>query len=68
MKVSVTVSIGVTAAAESGDCRDGLLKRADDALYSAKTAGRNRVVTRLPDLPPIALASLGQRNDEMTKS
>jgi two-component system cell cycle response regulator len=68
MKVPVTVSIGVTAAAEAGDCRDGLLKRADDALYSAKTAGRNRVVTRLADLPPIALASLGQRNDEMTKS
>ncbi len=64
VKVAVTISIGVTAAAEGGDCRERLLKRADDALYDAKAAGRNRIVTRLADLPPIALASLAQRNDE----
>jgi two-component system, cell cycle response regulator len=67
-KVPVTVSIGVTAFAEGCDCRDGLLKRADDALYSAKTAGRNRVVTRPADLPPIPPAPLGRGNDGMTKS
>jgi two-component system, cell cycle response regulator len=50
IKVAVTVSIGVTAAAEGGDSREGLLKRADDALYSAKNAGRNRVVVIQP--PP----------------
>ena len=42
-QVHVTISIGVTAATEGGDHRDRLLKRADDALYSAKTAGRNCV-------------------------
>ena len=63
VKVAVTVSIGVTAAVEGGDCRDQLLKRADDALYDAKAAGRNRIVTRLAELGPIALASLAQRND-----
>jgi two-component system cell cycle response regulator len=60
VKVAVTISIGVTAAAEGGDCRERLLKRADDALYDAKSAGRNRIVTRLADSPPIALASLAQ--------
>ncbi len=64
VKVAVTVSIGVTAAAGDGDCRERLLKRADDALYAAKTAGRNRVVTRVAELPPNVLASLAQRNDE----
>ena len=60
VKVAVTISIGVTVAAEGGDCRERLLKRADDALYDAKSAGRNRIVTRLADSPPIALASLAQ--------
>jgi two-component system, cell cycle response regulator len=64
IKRVVTVSIGVTAAAEGGDCREELLKRADDALYDAKTAGRNRVVTRLGALPAIDLSSLAQTNDK----
>jgi two-component system, cell cycle response regulator len=42
--LSITISIGVAAAGESGDKLDDLLKRADDALYAAKNAGRNRVV------------------------
>jgi len=46
-KLAVTISIGVAAAIATGDHRDGLLKRADEALYSAKKAGRNRVITRL---------------------
>jgi two-component system, cell cycle response regulator len=41
--LSITISIGV-AATESSDKLDDLLKRADDALYAAKNAGRNRVV------------------------
>jgi two-component system, cell cycle response regulator len=45
----ITVSIGATTAIAGGDDRDRLLKRADDALYDAKTAGRNRVVLRAPD-------------------
>jgi two-component system cell cycle response regulator len=41
--VPVTVSIGV-AAARLDDTAAGLLKRADEALYRAKQAGRNRVM------------------------
>jgi len=39
---AVTVSIGVAAAAP-GDTVERLIGRADDALYRAKAAGRNRV-------------------------
>ncbi len=39
---AVTVSIGVAAAAR-GDTVERLTGRADDALYRAKAAGRNRV-------------------------
>ena len=38
----ITVSGGVAAALD-GDTRDTLLSRADEALYAAKQAGRNRV-------------------------
>ena len=47
-QVAVTISVGVAAAIEGGDHRDALLKRADDALYCAKKAGRNRVITTWP--------------------
>ncbi|HWR28651.1 MAG TPA: GGDEF domain-containing protein [Negativicutes bacterium] len=39
-----TVSIGVAGATEKDDSFDGLLLRADTALYKAKQIGRNRVV------------------------
>jgi len=42
---SVTVSIGLTAASDA-DNLDRLLHRADEALYSAKEKGRDRVETR----------------------
>ena len=41
--VAVTCSIGV-AECEAGDTIDGLLRRADVALYEAKRTGRNKVV------------------------
>ena len=41
-QMSLTVSGGVAAAVD-GDTQDSLLARADNALYSAKTAGRNCV-------------------------
>ena len=45
--VEVTVSIGV-AAARADDTASSLIKRADDALYRAKAAGRNRVMAEKP--------------------
>jgi two-component system cell cycle response regulator len=49
-KLAVTISVGVAAAIAGGDHRDRLLKRADDALYSAKSGGRNRVIIRSADI------------------
>jgi len=49
-KLAVTISVGVAAAIAGGDHSDRLLKRADDALYCAKSAGRNRVVIRSADI------------------
>jgi len=46
-ELDITISVGV-AAAEAGDDRDRLLARADEALYGAKTAGRNRVIIAWP--------------------
>lgn len=42
--LDVTISIGVAATDGADDSADSLLKRADEALYEAKRAGRNRVV------------------------
>jgi len=56
-KLSVTISIGVTATGEGDDDRDGMLKRADDALYTAKNRGRNCVVVRAPGAPPARVTS-----------
>jgi len=52
----VTISIGVAVAA-SGDTVDTLLQRADDALYEAKNAGRNKVVAEKPTRTALAAAS-----------
>jgi len=42
--LDVTVSIGVACAEHPEETAETLLKRADEALYEAKRAGRNRVV------------------------
>jgi diguanylate cyclase (GGDEF)-like protein/PAS domain S-box-containing protein len=39
----VTISLGVVQGQETGETLDDLLKRADTALYRAKSAGRDRV-------------------------
>ena len=42
-RVNVTISLGVAERVDSMEGPDDLLKAADDALYNAKRAGRNRV-------------------------
>ena len=44
-QLSITSSVGLAALEGVDDTPDALLKRADQALYSAKRDGRNRVVT-----------------------
>jgi two-component system, cell cycle response regulator len=51
--IPFTISLGVTTLhRESGVDPVGLIKRADENLYSAKRGGRNRVVPSLADLIP----------------
>lgn len=50
--ITVTISIGVAVGGRVGDTVDGLLKRADEALYAAKNSGRNRVIADRRDIPP----------------
>lgn len=49
--ISYTVSAGVAAMDDSLAGLDGLMKRADQALYAAKARGRNRVDCWTPDCP-----------------
>lgn len=44
--LTVTISIGVAATIGTEDKPETLLKRADEAVYEAKAAGRNRVIAR----------------------
>jgi diguanylate cyclase (GGDEF)-like protein len=47
--LKITASLGVSSCSESGvSAAEDLIRRADEALYQAKTAGRNRVVVREP--------------------
>lgn len=45
-----TISLGVSAYPEHGQTREDLLKNADNALYQAKSEGRDRVVAAPPVL------------------
>ncbi|MET0545589.1 MAG: PleD family two-component system response regulator [Caulobacterales bacterium] len=42
--LNLTLSIGVASVAGHGDSVEALIKRADEAVYAAKSAGRNRVI------------------------
>jgi two-component system cell cycle response regulator len=44
--MDVTVSVGVSSLRRGTDTVEALMKRADVALYEAKTGGRNRVVAK----------------------
>jgi len=42
--LTTTISMGVAAYPEHGKTKEGLLRAADQAMYAAKNAGRNRVI------------------------
>ncbi|HWA61051.1 MAG TPA: PleD family two-component system response regulator [Caulobacteraceae bacterium] len=44
--LTVTISIGVASTTGAGDHAEALLKRADEAVYEAKAAGRNKVIAK----------------------
>jgi len=44
--LTVTISVGVACTISDQDTPETLLKRADDAVYDAKHAGRNRVIAK----------------------
>lgn len=48
-----TVSIGIACFPDDGQTLGELIERADQALYAAKRAGRNRVVCWSKDLTPV---------------
>jgi diguanylate cyclase (GGDEF)-like protein len=53
VSIAFTISVGVTTLhRETGVDVTGLIKRADDNLFTAKRGGRNRVVPSLADLIP----------------
>jgi diguanylate cyclase (GGDEF)-like protein len=52
VRFSVTVSVGIAQANASMSGTDALLRDADAALYQAKAAGRNRVITWTPPATP----------------
>ncbi|GAW40856.1 Response regulator PleD [Brevundimonas sp. SH203] len=45
-QITITISIGVAATVGDGDTPEGLLKRADEGVYEAKAAGRNKVIAK----------------------
>ena len=48
----ITVSIGMAMFAEHGSTTELIFQQADQALYAAKAAGRNRVVTATGEIKP----------------
>jgi diguanylate cyclase (GGDEF)-like protein len=50
---AVTLSLGIAVFPDQGVTADGLLKAADDALYSAKREGRDRVIVSWTPAIPV---------------
>jgi diguanylate cyclase (GGDEF)-like protein len=62
LRISVTCSVGVAAFPVHGDSVDELLRRADAALYTAKSEGRDRVINATDvdaDVLPPSHSSVG---------
>ena len=63
----ITVSIGMSVFEQHGDTPEMLFQQADQALYRAKTSGRNRIATASaqtessPDKGPIRLIAPGRK-------
>ena len=51
---TITVSIGIAEFPRNGESLEAVIASADAALYEAKRAGRDRVVTATPTAPPSA--------------
>lgn len=58
VEIEVTISIGIATTPEDGENSEALLRTADDALYLAKAAGRNRAHTMSAPLPSDLLPDL----------
>ncbi len=60
--LTVTASLGVATTCDPMETAESLLKRADDALFGAKRAGRNKVCAAEPegDSPSSDTAALGR--------
>ena len=52
-EIRVTVSIGIAAAIADDKSIDDLIRAADEAMYEAKAAGRNKVVVRIRESSPV---------------
>jgi len=54
-EVKLTVSVGIATLGGNDADIDDMLRRADTALYAAKSSGRNRLVCadRAPVAPPV---------------
>lgn len=70
---SVTISVGVTEKTATDDKFEELIGRADEALYAAKAAGRNRTCTAPRTVGPLLLSSseyplVGRSRGQMDKA
>jgi diguanylate cyclase (GGDEF)-like protein len=56
LKISASISGGLSAFQLSDDLCEDVLKRTDDALYQSKHIGRNCITTRHPEMPSLKRA------------
>lgn len=56
--LQVTASVGLAASSDHGHGLDALLTQADQAMYRAKHAGRNRIALAPPPPPQVASATV----------